>query len=188
MRGAKSFMQIEKSACNKPLTLNCEVTSNPSSNITWYRRRLNRIYVEHLRAAFEHDRRRTARLLSVDSSFATRPAQTKTSSLSLEFEATSDLVNGDLYEDEMVGTGPTYTIASFNCANLVRSSLIKNSTSSNSQNDEYNNGFVGKSQRFKRDNTNTNNKNEPNSQETLYADSIEVTTENPEDGGDNSGT
>lgn len=181
-------MQIDKSACNKPLTLNCEVNSNPSANITWYRRRLNRIYVEHLRAAYEHDdRRRTVRLLSsvVDSSnpsikfspSSSTPRTLLRESLVelVENNNNNELVSGvDLYEDEMVGTGPTYTIASFNCANLVRTFpiLVRNSSADDLS-------PLVKSQRIKR-NSNKNN-NDDDIQETLYSDSAETTTSNPED-------
>lgn len=214
-------MQIDKSACNKPLTLNCEVTANPAANITWYRRRLNRVYVEHLRAAYEHDRRRTARLLaSVDplteashsaasSSSSSSSASSSSSSSSARRSSSSQVksilreslveiiehtssgggdlaMNGDLYEDEMVGTGPTYTIASFNCANLVRSlpTVHRNSTAS----DDY-----GGRRRFRRQRDTTlpttttstttasddDDEAAAHSQETLYADSVEMTTDNP---------
>lgn len=145
-------MQIDKGACNKPLTLNCEVTSNPAANITWYRRRLNRVYVEHLRSTLEHDyRRRTVRLLSPVS----RDVKSIRERLGL---FNTDRVNGDLYEDEAVGNGPTYTIASFNCANLVRTSLVvtKNTTNYNLE-------------RYKRD-VHT----DATSRETLYTDSKET--------------
>ena len=37
IKGPRSFMLIGKSTCNRPLTLDCQVTANPNGNITWYR-------------------------------------------------------------------------------------------------------------------------------------------------------
>lgn len=75
-------MLIDKSACNKPLTLDCQVNSNPQSNITWFRRRLNQAYLN----------------LNSIKNF-------------------QDL--NEIFQDEPIGSGPTYTIASFNCGNLL---------------------------------------------------------------------
>ena len=146
-------MLIDKSACNRPLTLDCGVNSNPSANITWYRRRLNRVYAEHLRA-----RQSTKR--STNSQIEQQIEQPiNTDDRSRHFDSDSPFrSDGDLFEDELVGTGPTYTIASFNCANLVKSSLVRNRT---------------KSKNVKR--------NTDRSQEILVTDSTETSTFSDED-------
>ena len=107
LKGPKSFMLIEKSACNKPLTLDCQVSSNPGANITWYRRRLNK-NLHILATRNEHDH-----------SVFNRIDYTKLKSIGIN----------DFYYDEMIGTGPTYTIASFNCANKLAN--LRNKTAHN---------------------------------------------------------
>lgn len=146
-------MLIDKSACNRPLTLDCGVNSNPSANITWYRRRLNRVYAEHLRA-----RQSTKR--SANSQIEQQIEQPiNTDDRSRHFDSDSPFrSDGDLFEDELVGTGPTYTIASFNCANLVKNSLVRNRT---------------KSKNVKR--------NVETSQEILVTDSTETSTFSDDD-------
>jgi hypothetical protein len=119
VKGAKSFMQIDKTACNRPLTLDCQVNSNPLSNITWYRRRLSRAYLDRL-YKIEKARAENAKILKekhFDYSLFNLGAKLN----NLNFDDSNEL-----YEDELVGTGPTYTIASFNCANLL--SNLKNRT------------------------------------------------------------
>lgn len=103
VKGSKSFMLIDKNACNKPLTLDCQVNSNPGANITWYRRRVNpnKIY------QFVLDKKKITSLFS-------------------KIDLTKNNDENNYYYDELVGTGPTYTIASFNCANLLMN--VKNLT------------------------------------------------------------
>jgi hypothetical protein len=109
-------MMIDKTACNRPLTLDCQVSSNPSSNITWYRRRFSRAYIQ--------------RQFGLDKSKKSL-SYTKSSAYSL-FGANSDLDDiNELYDDELIGTGPTYTIASFNCGSILNS--VKNRTKSTSR-------------------------------------------------------
>ena len=90
-------MLVDKNACNKPLTLDCQVNSNPSANITWYRRRINNNQVYQ----FVLDKK-------------------KLTSLFTKIDINSSPIDENTYYfDELIGTGPTYTIASFNCANLL---------------------------------------------------------------------
>ena len=108
-------MMIDKTACNRPLTLDCQVSSNPSSNITWYRRRFSRAYIQ--------------RQFSLEKS--KKSLNTKSSAYSL-FGANSDFDDiNELYDDELIGTGPTYTIASFNCGSILNN--VKNRTKSKSK-------------------------------------------------------
>ena len=100
-------MLVDKNACNKPLTLDCQVNANPSANITWYRRRPNK--------------RSVARTSSFFSVFNFEPSK-----LSIGLSDNDDQPNSDAYEDEWIGEGPTYTIASLNCANLL--SNVRNMT------------------------------------------------------------
>lgn len=148
-------MLIDKSACNRPLTLDCGVNSNPSANITWYRRRLNRVYAEHLRARQATKRSTNGQIEQIEQPI-------NTDDRSRHFDSDSSFrSDGDLFEDELVGTGPTYTIASFNCANLVKSNLVRNRTKSKSD------------PRVKR--------NMETSQEILVTDSTETSTFSDED-------
>ena len=97
-------MLVDKHACNKPLTLDCQVNSNPSANITWYRRRINNNQVYQ----FVLDKK-------------------KLTSLFTKIDINSSPIDENTYYfDELIGTGPTYTIASFNCANLLTN--LKNRT------------------------------------------------------------
>ena len=101
-------MLVDKNACNKPLTLDCQVNANPSANVTWYRRRPNK------RSAV-----RTSKYFSI---FNFDPSK-----LSINLSDNDDQQqSSDAYEDEWIGEGPTYTIASLNCANLV--SNVRNMT------------------------------------------------------------
>lgn len=88
-------MLIDKNGCNLPLTLDCQVDANPGANITWYRRRLN----QNLYRYVTKDER----------AYNQRMDYSKLKTLSIN----------DHYYDELIGTGPTYTIASFNCANKL---------------------------------------------------------------------
>ena len=100
IRGAQSFLLIEKDACNKPLTLDCHVSSNPSANVTWYRRRLSQNLHSYITKS---DLSSTAKQYNAR----------------LDYSLLKSLNINDHYYDEMIGSGPTYTIASFNCANKL---------------------------------------------------------------------
>lgn len=101
VKGAQSFMLIERGSCNKPLTLDCHVAANPSANVTWYRRR-RRLSHSLYKYVTPVDSSR-------DSSGHNRLDYSKLKSLNIN----------DDYFDELIGTGPTYTVASFNCANKL---------------------------------------------------------------------
>jgi hypothetical protein len=144
IKGSKSYMLIDKSACNKPLTLDCQVNSNPASNITWYRKRLSRSYIKRLNKYTDYKL----------NSFTIQSSNNNYYSLfggksygGLNIENFNDLNN--MYENEMIGTGPTYTIASFNCANVLNN--LKNKTKSSVRKSSEN-----LLNRFKRENENQN--------------------------------
>jgi hypothetical protein len=109
-------LQIDKNACNKPLTLDCQVNSNPASNITWYRRRLSVEFLNQIQKLDKSSRD------AVISSLSSR------SSSSINLKAGKINMNDykDIFYYEPIGIGPTYTIASFNCDNLL--SNLKNRT------------------------------------------------------------
>lgn len=94
-------MLIDKKSCNTPLTLDCQVNANPSANITWYRRRLSKNLVQSVRKDSFNRQVDISKLIKMN-------------------------IN-DYYYDEPIGNGPTYTIASFNCANKLNN--IKNESS-----------------------------------------------------------
>lgn len=123
-------MQIDKSACNRPLTLDCQVNSNPHANITWYRRRLSRSYVDKL----DKLRSNSAQLKAEKSNFDYTLFSSFGSKLYTFNNNFNDDAN-DFYEDELIGTGPTYSIASFNCANLLDN--VRNRTRMTSQKSSY---------------------------------------------------
>jgi hypothetical protein len=112
-------MLIDKNACNKPLTLDCQVTSNPSSNITWYRRRLNKNYIKRIS---KYSDQKFNGFISQNTNNYYSLFGGKTYGLNIE--NFNDLNN--MYENEMIGSGPTYTIASFDCANVLNN--LKNKT------------------------------------------------------------
>ncbi|CAF0810103.1 unnamed protein product [Brachionus calyciflorus] len=96
-KGPKSFIVVDRKNCNKPLTLDCQVTSNPKSNITWYRRKFVSI---PSKTDLKNGRKVPyLYLVGLSSRLFTDKEQ--------------------LYEDQLIGYGPTYTISSFNCANLI---------------------------------------------------------------------
>lgn len=139
-------MLIDKSACNKPLTLDCQVSSNPVSNITWYRRRLSRTYIRRLNKYTDNQ----------PNSFTSQNSNNNNNYYSifggknyggLNIENFNDL--NSMYENEMIGTGPTYTIASFNCANVLNN--LKNKTKSSVTKSKSNEKPL---KRFKRENEN----------------------------------
>ena len=37
LKGSHSYLLIDSQSCNKPITLDCQLESNPISNITWYK-------------------------------------------------------------------------------------------------------------------------------------------------------
>ena len=117
-------MLIDKNACNKPLTLDCQVNSNPASNITWYRRRLSRAYVNRLS---KHNEQKLNAHTNPASSNSYYTFFVKNNVPNIEHF--SDLSN--MFEHVMIGTGPTYTIASFDCANALNN--LKNRTKSASK-------------------------------------------------------
>lgn len=100
VKGAQSFMLIERDSCNKPLTLDCHVTANPTANVTWYRRRHRRL---------SHNLYR----------FVTSQESSHSSQRRLDYSKLKALSLNDDYYDELIGTGSTYTVASFNCANKL---------------------------------------------------------------------
>lgn len=99
VKGAQSFMLIERDSCNKPLTLDCHVTANPTANVTWYRRR----------------RRLSHNLYR----YVTSQESSRSSQRRLDYSKLKALNINDDYYDELIGAGSTYTVASFNCANKL---------------------------------------------------------------------
>ena len=118
-KGPKSYMQIDKNACNKPLTLDCQVNSNPTSNITWYRRRLSREFVNQIQRLDKTSRESVIMSLSGGSGGPTGPQGQKVPKINM-----NDF--SDIFYYEPIGIGPTYTIASFNCDHMLAN--IKNRT------------------------------------------------------------
>lgn len=75
----------------------------------------------------------------------------------------------DFYEDELVGSGPTYTIASFNCANVVQN--VKNRTINKNQgNLGANNNKERMGKRERREAVGEASGTKPSSQEILAND------------------
>lgn len=107
-------MLIDKNTCNKPLTLDCHVDSNPNANITWYRRRINKDQMYK----FVLNKKHLTSLFS-----------------KIEIKKSTSIDDKNDYYDELIGTGPTYTIASFNCANLLTN--LKNKTNEQKTNEKH---------------------------------------------------
>jgi hypothetical protein len=122
-------MLIEKSACNKPLTLDCQVSSNPSANITWYRRRLSRAYFNKLfpdeRQTYTGQKRSFHKKReSGFSYFSLFDASSHKGKKTANVDSALD--PNEMFEDEPIGSGQSYTIASFNCANVLEN--VRNKT------------------------------------------------------------
>jgi hypothetical protein len=115
MRGSKTFIQINRNACNKPITLDCQVNSNPQSSVTWYRRRLS---AKFMRKIVQNQDKEGNLLLK-----GKQNNQNKNKVIDLN---DFDSGNVNIFDYEPIGLGPTYTIASFNCDNLL--SNLKNKT------------------------------------------------------------
>ena len=92
IKGKKSYMLVDSNACNKPLTLDCQVTSNPPSNITWYRRRLSRTYLnKHYQDLFSSNQLRNENNKFYDSLFGM-----------LSYKIDVNSYSHDLFEDEPI--------------------------------------------------------------------------------------
>jgi hypothetical protein len=129
------------------MTLDCQVSSNPAANITWYRRRINRNHyvqnsinngnnnnnmnnptIGNLNANNNINMHSGSNLNINSNNNNNLNAINRHYSLfaSIEDIKLNKFDTNELYYDELIGSGPTYTIASFNCANLM--SNLKNRT------------------------------------------------------------
>lgn len=156
IRGPKSYVLVNKNACNRPLTLDCQVNSNPGANITWFRRRkLNN------KRSFNFHRKK---YLSLFSSFDLEKL-----SKAFSFSTSNNVIENDDYEDEMIGSGPTYTIAALNCGHLLDN--LRNRTSQrSSSSSKHAHGDKTRPTRLSKylmidSNNNNNNKNETTKQQ-----------------------
>jgi hypothetical protein len=106
VNGEKSFKIIDKYQCNRPITLDCQVSSNPVSNITWYKR----------------GQKLTPKKTTTTTIRSTFAQMIKNQIAKLQHFKNGYNDNKYEFDDEIIGTGPTFTIASFNCGKVLEMS------------------------------------------------------------------